>query len=134
MNDPAKLTATAEVPAYVAKRVGEILEQEQLMRFLPEAPEHRVRIEAVLEPGLSLTAAHAVWQQEFVETLPGVTPFANQPISTLTPPGIVRISCECVHGVSGGMSSYHGFRGYFVSLLVSIPQGCIWDARVEPAQ
>jgi hypothetical protein len=134
MDDPAKLTANPEVPAYVARRVGEILEQEQLMRFLPEAPEHRVRIEAVLEAGLSLTAAHAVWQQEFLETLPGVAPFANQPISTLTPPGIVRVSCECVHGVSGGMSSYHGFRGCFVSLLVSIPQGCIWDARVEPAQ
>jgi hypothetical protein len=127
------LAANPDVPAYVVKRVGEILEQEQLLRFLPEAPEHRVRIEAVLEPGLSLTAAHAVWQEEYLETLPGVTPFASQPADILTPPGIVRVSCECVHGISGGMSSYHGFRGYFVSLLVSIPEGCIWDARVEPA-
>ena len=134
MPDPAPPAANADVSAYVAKRVSEILEQEQLMRFLPEAPERRVRIEAVLEPGLSLTAAHAVWQQEYLETLPGVTPFASQPTNVLTPPGIVRVSCECVHGVSGGMSSYHGFRGYFVSLLVSIPEGCIWDARVESAQ
>jgi len=64
MLDAAKLIANADIPAYVAKRVGEILEQEQLLRFLPEAPEYRLRIEGVLEPGLSLAAAHAVWQRE----------------------------------------------------------------------
>jgi hypothetical protein len=67
-------------------------------------------------------------------TLPGVTPFATQPANAVTPAGIVRVSCGCVCGVSGGMSSYHGFRGFFVSLLVSIPEGCIWDSRLEPAE
>jgi hypothetical protein len=132
--DRVKLTANPDVPADINRRVGEILEQEQLPRFLPEAPEHRLRIEAVLEPGLSLAAAHAVWQQHYLETLPGVKPFASQPSDVVTPPGVVRVSCECVHGMSGGMSSYHGFRGYFVSLLVSTPEGCIWDARVERAE
>ena len=37
------LIANADIPAYVARRVGEILEQEQLLRFLPEAPEYRLR-------------------------------------------------------------------------------------------
>jgi hypothetical protein len=65
-----------------------------------------------LQPGLSLAAAHSIWQPEYLATLPGVGPLASQPPSAVTPPGIVRVSCECVSGMSGGMSSYHGFRGY----------------------
>ena len=134
MPDAANLAASPDVPAYVTRRVCEILEQEQLSRFLPETPEHRVRVEALLEPGLSLAAAHSIWQEAYLVTLPGVAPFGSQPADAVTPAGIVRVSCECVNGVSGGMSSYHGFRGYFVSLLVSIPQGCVWDSRVEAAE
>ena len=118
MPDTAELASNPDVPAYVRKRVGEILEQEQLLRFVPDAPEYRLRVEAVLEPGLSLAAAHSIWQEAYLGTLPGVPPLAIQPANAVTPAGIARVSCECVWGVSGGMSSYHGFRGYFVSLLV----------------
>lgn len=34
---------------------------------------------------------------------------------------------------SGGMSSHFDFEGLFVSLLLSIPDGAIWDARAESA-
>lgn len=134
MPDAAEPAANPGVPAYVTKRVREILEREQLWRFLPKAPEHRLRVEAVLEPGLSLAAAHLIWQQTYLSTLPGVSPLANQPANAVTAAGIVRVSCEWVCGVSGGMSSYHGFRGFFVSLLVSTPEGCVWDSRVEPPE
>jgi hypothetical protein len=134
MHDATGVAANPDVPAYIVKRVGEILQQEQLSRFLPDAEAHRVRVEALLEPGLSVAAAHSVWKPEYIGTLAGISPFRSQPLDAITPPGIVRVSCECVSGVSGGMSSYHGFRGYFVSLLVSIPEGCVWDSRVEPAE
>lgn len=63
MPDTAKVVANAGIPAYVTKRVIEILEQDQVSRFLPEAPEHRLRVEAVLPAGLPLAAAHANWQR-----------------------------------------------------------------------
>jgi hypothetical protein len=133
MRDASRATAGAGVPADVARRVRQILNREQVLASLPEASDHRLRIEGVIEPGLSLAAAHAVWKQEYLETLPGLAPFSHQPPGAVTPAGLVRVSCECVHGASGGMSSYHGFTGYFVSLLVSVPEERIWDARVEAA-
>jgi hypothetical protein len=98
-----ELASNAGIRAYVARRVAEILQLEQLSRFVPETPQHRACIEAMV------------------------------PAGAVTPAGIVRVACECVVVFSGGMSSYYGFEGYFVSLLVCIPEGCIWDARVEEA-
>jgi hypothetical protein len=50
-----------------------------------------------------------------------------------TPSEMVRVVCECVHAPSGGMSSYYGFRGRFVGLLVSVGASAIWDVRTEDA-
>jgi hypothetical protein len=128
------LVSSPGIPPYVAKRVDEILQQEQMVRFLPEAAQHRVRIEAILPAGVPLAAAHANWQTSYFPKVLGLPPFASQPASAVTPPGVVRVACECVVAPSGGMSSYYGFAGYFVSLLVCIPEACIWDARVDEAK
>jgi hypothetical protein len=127
------LEVHAGIPATLSRRVGDILEQEEVSSLLPEAPEYRLCLEAVLEPGSTLAAAHAGWNAGYLTTLPGLGHLARQPAGAVTPPGIVRVSCECIQARSGGMSSHYGFVGYFVSLLVSVPEGCVWDARVEAA-
>jgi hypothetical protein len=93
----------------------------------------RVTVEARLAEGMSLAQAHASWNSEALPDLQGVARFGRQPPEAVTPPGLVRVVCECVRAPSGGMSSYHGFRGWFLSLLVSIPARIIWDARMEEA-
>ena len=134
MGETPELEANAGIPAYISRRVGEILEQEQVLRLLPHAPECRLRIEAVLPAGLALAAAHANWNPDYLATLPGLASLATQPPEAVTPPGVVRVSCECICARSGGMSSYYGFQGWFVSLLVSVPEGSVWDTRVESAR
>lgn len=134
MGQPIEVEAASDIPAYVVTRTRRILESEQVARILPETTRTVVRIEAVLPPGQRLDAAHSHWQAPFLEKLAGLPPLAQQAPNAITPPGLVRVVCECVLGSSGGMSSYYGYRGWFVSLLVSIPAACVWDVRFEEAK
>jgi hypothetical protein len=131
--DRARLDAAQDIPAEIRQRVGEILEQEQVLARLPAAAEYRLRVEALVPAGTSLARAHANWSASHFPQVPGVPPFPCQPPGALAPAGIVRVVCACVTAASGGMSSYYGFRGQFVSLLVSLPDGHVWDARGETA-
>lgn len=133
MGQPIELEAAPDIPAYVAKRTGRILESEQVARLLPETERTAVRIEAVLPPGLSLDAAHSNWPAALLESLAGLPPLAQQAPGAITPPGLVRLSCACVNEATAGPSRY-GYRGYFVSILISIPEACIWDVRLEEAK
>jgi hypothetical protein len=123
-----------DIPEYVARRVSEILEAEQVGRLLPPTPDRRIRIEAMVPAGLPVAAAHGNWRSSRFPKVPGLPPLACQAPDRVTPHGVVRVVCECVVAPSGGMSSYYGFEGWFVSLLVCIPEGCVWDARVEEAR
>jgi hypothetical protein len=121
------------IPTDVARRVREIFQREQVRSFLPQTPQYRVRIEAVLPAGMALAAAHANWQPAYLEQLQGLPRYARQRAGATTLDGLVRVTCECIQRQSGGMSSYYGFEGYFVSLLVSVQDGYIWDTRLETA-
>jgi hypothetical protein len=134
MTDALTIDAAPDIPDYVVKRTRQILESERLARLLPPTPRRRVRVEAVLAAGLSLAEAHVNWQAAFLETLPGLPPLARQAPDATTPPWIVRVAFECVDRESGGMSSYYGYEGYFVSVLVSLSEGNVWDARLERAR
>ena len=51
----------------------------------------------------------------------------------MLPEGIVRVGYSFVREPSGGMSSHYGFKGYFASLLISLPERSVWDARIDEA-
>jgi len=125
--------AAAGVPAYVRRRVSEILEAERVSSLLPACVEVRTRVEGRVPAGVPLAAAHGNWLPGYFPRASSFGPFPPQAGACTTPRGIVRVVIECVERPSGGMSSYYGFEGLFVSLLVSIPQGCVWDARAERA-
>jgi hypothetical protein len=128
------LAAAPEVAEYICRRVAVILDAEQVVRLLPPSPVRRGRIEALVPAGASLADAHAAWRPGYLATLPAVGPLATQPPDALAPPGLVRVVFECEVEPSGGMSSHFGFAGWFVSLLVSVPLGSVWDSRVEEAR
>jgi len=112
-------------------RVREIIESEGALERLPPAFEVTVRLEAPVPAGATLGDAHANWNDAGnIETPEGLP---RQPPDGRCPPGLVRVAVQCVTRRSGGMSSYYGFEGYFASLLVSIDEGRIWDARGEKA-
>jgi hypothetical protein len=128
------VAVAAGLPADLGTVVAGILRDKGvggILASLGGAP--RVTVEARLEEGMSVAEAHKTWNPGALDGLRGVAPFGKQSREAVTPPGLVRVACECVHAPSGGMSSYYCFRGTFVSLLVSIPARAIWDARMEEA-
>jgi hypothetical protein len=133
MAERLTVAAATGVRAYVARRAGEILDREGLWELLPPCREVRASAEAVVAEGTPLAEAHRIWRAAYLAGLPGLGELQRQAADAVAPAGLVRVAVECVDEPSGGMSSFHGFRGTFVSLLVSLPQGCVWDVRVEPA-
>ena len=136
MNDSEELevTADARIPDDVIAAVRRILHDHELpaaLAALGGTP--HVRIEAIVDRGRSLATAHHNWQEARLAQIDGLRPFGRQQIDAITPSTLARVTCECVRERSGGMSSYYGFRGHFVSLLVSVAADVIWDARVEEA-
>jgi hypothetical protein len=128
------VTAAVGIDAAFVSDVERILEDRRVREALaPLGGTVRFHVEAIVAPGLPVHAAHGNWQAGRIGALDGLAPFARQREDALTPSPLVRVLCECVHEPSGGMSSYYGFRGYFVSLLVSVEAGAIWDARVDEA-
>jgi hypothetical protein len=120
------------VPVRVAHQIRNIIDRDVVER-LPAAPEIVVTICSTVPKGSTLDVAHGTWTRAHigeVETpsgLPRQAPYAR------CPPGLARVSVECIERRSGGMSSHYGFDGYFLSLLVSVDEGAVWDARGEPA-
>ena len=133
MSEPVQIDAAPGVSGYVAARAGAILAAERVWELLPECAEVRVRAEAMVSPGVSLAEAHETWLPGYLAGRPGLGPLQQQAAGAVAPAGLVRVVIECVEAPSGGMSSHFGFRGTFVSLLVSVPQGCVWDVRCERA-
>jgi hypothetical protein len=128
------VTAAPTIPGEMIAAVRRILHDKELpavLEALGGTP--HVRIEAIVDRGQSLAAAHHNWQEARLAHVDGLRPFARQQIDAITPSTLARVTCECVRERSGGMSSYYGFRGHFVSLLVAVAADVIWDARVEEA-
>jgi hypothetical protein len=113
--------------------VGQILERADLIRYLPSHKKLRVNLENPIAIGASLADAHGEWTEDYFPRVETLNPFPRQPQGTACPPGLVRVSVECINRETPGMSSHFGFNGYFLSLLISLPEGRIWDARGEPA-
>jgi hypothetical protein len=133
MSEPVQVTAAPGVSAYAVARAGAILAVERIWELLPDCGEVRARAEAMVEPAATLAEAHETWLPGYLVELPGLGPLQRQPADAVTPAGLVRVVIECIDTPSGGMSSHFGFRGLFVSLLVSVPLGCVWDARCDRA-
>jgi hypothetical protein len=121
------------VPAGTQDRVRRILQRDDVLERLPASRETVVTIGPQVTAGATLDIAHATWTRSYcgeVET-PGHLP--RQPAYARCPAGLVHVTVQCIDRRSGGMSSYYGFDGYFASLLISVEEEVVWDARGEAA-
>ena len=133
-SDELDIGAGPDVSPDVVADVMRLLRDKDLPAIVaPLGGMPRWRVEALVAAGTPLAQAHGTWNEGALAAIDGLPPFARQSADVLTPSEMVRVVCECVHAPSGGMSSYYGFRGRFVSLLVSVPARVIWDARSEEA-
>ena len=108
-----------------------IIDREGVLDRLVPTHQVAVRLEDPVAEGATLREAHANWNEPGnIATPPGLP---RQPDDARCPRGLVRVAVKCVTHASGGMSSYYGFGGYFLSLLVDPEAGTIWDARGEKA-
>lgn len=126
---PSPSRSTATDPAEL-RRVGEILEREDLAGRVPAHQFLRVLLGEPVAVGSSLAAAHDLWRPEYFGKIGTLEGFPRQPEGVACPEGLVRVCVDCVAQTIGGMG-YWDFAGYYLSLLVSVAEGKIWDARGE---
>lgn len=113
--------------------VGKILEDAKVLDRIPHALEVIVEVGRTIESNLGLAAAHQEWRESYfpdVETPKGLP---RQPFSAKTESGLVHVTVRVIERYSPGMGSHFGFRGYFLSILLSLSTKTIWDARGETA-
>ena len=113
--------------------IGEILERAALLEHLPEHKALRVELHNPVPVGASLVQAHGDWTPAYFSKIETPEGFPRQADDARCPDGLVKVVIECVVRGTGGMSSHYGFEGYYLSVLVSVPEGRIWDVRAEPA-
>jgi hypothetical protein len=125
---PSRATAAAQDEM---RQVGEILERENLISRVPAHRFLRVLLGKPVAAGASLAAAHDLWQPGYFGKVGTLEGFPRQPEDIVCPAGLVGVSVDCVVQTIGGMGPYWDFAGYYLSLLVSLDEGRIWDARGE---
>lgn len=124
---PSRTTAAATDEL---RRVGEILEREDLAARVPAHRFLRVLLGDAVAVGSPLAAAHDLWRPEHFDKIGTLEGFPRQAEGAVCPEGLVRVGVDCVEQTIGGMG-YWDFAGYYLSLLVSVAEARIWDARGE---
>ncbi|HSV15140.1 MAG TPA: hypothetical protein VLI90_12850, partial [Tepidisphaeraceae bacterium] len=71
--------------------------------------------------------------EAYFPNVPTPIDLPRQDLRAVCPAGIVRITIDCIVRNTGGIASFFGFEGFYLRLLVSVPQQIIWDARGEEA-
>ena len=114
--------------------VCEILERERLLDHIPRSNKVVVSIGKAITQGTLVCDAHGrIWKAHYVGGLRALRPFPKRNPDDQCPSHIRSVFVDCVVRTSGGMGSFYGFEGFFVSLLIDLDQRVIWDARGEPA-
>jgi hypothetical protein len=123
-----KITTAAE-----QREVGEILEHDRLIEHLPRHKMLRIELENEVVSGTSLVKAHGSWKETYFQTIQTPPGLPRQPFDAVCPAGIVKVAVACIDRHTPGMGSHFGFKGYYLSVLVSLLEQRIWDARGQPA-
>ena len=131
--NPLTIASKAKVPGAVRHRVREIIGTERLEDALPLGTLSTAKIIARVANDTVVTAAHPTWTAIGVENANALPGFTRQPATAVVPPNTWLVEVECVARRTGGMSSHFGYDGVFVSVLVAVDDGRIWDVRATDA-
>ena len=130
---PFRFLSNIPLSLTIQDQIYQIVMANSVTDSLPAANEVEIRIENQVPAGTELATAHGTWNQNYfaeVETPPN---FPRQPNQQLCPPNIFHLGLDCIEKKNPGMSSFFGFTGYYLSILVSLDSGSIWDVRGQPA-
>ena len=135
LRHPVRFESHKDVPPVARPRVQAILDAERLDDALPLGTYPIARIVAAVPAGITVAEAHPAWLPAGVATAHGLRPYPTQPAGAVVPAEVYRVEIDCVdrERPTGGMSTQFGFEGVFVSLLVSLESGRIWDVRADRA-
>ena len=113
--------------------VNQILEAESFAQKLPECKETWIVYKGNVPAGTSVSRAHGIWKDSHFPKVQTPSGFERQPVESTCPGSTLHVEVECIERRTPNMSSYYGFRGYFLSLLISLDEKRIWDVRGEQA-
>lgn len=132
---PLRFEENPAIGRDVRDRVQHVLRAERLHDRLPWGTMLTARIVAHVPEGVTVSEAHPVRPGEAVDRMNALPPFPKRPATSIVPADVYRVEIECADPTlpAGGMSTHFGYIGVFVSLLVSLGPGLVWDARAEAA-
>lgn len=132
---PLRFADGSGVDRDVHNRIQEVFQAEDVHDNLPLGTMLTARVVAHVPEGSTVAEAHPVRLREAVDRMNALPPFAKQPATAIVPADVYRVEIECADPTlpAGGMSTHFGYIGVFVSMLVSLGPGIVWDARAEAA-
>jgi hypothetical protein len=116
------------------RAVAEIVQEAKVMEHVPRAAEIVVEVGRRVAGGTPVVAAHKEWQESHFPKIETPPSLPRQPTDAKTPYELVHVTICLINRRTPGMGSHFGFEGYFLSLLVSLDEKKIWDARGEEAK
>jgi hypothetical protein len=112
------------------------LERLSAARWLEPGGEVRLQVGAEHPAGTTLEAAHGNWTPAGLAKAETPAGLPRRGLEDTLPQAGQQVSLERVSALSGGMSSYYGFRGYYLSVVLWLERdgsAVVWDARGETA-
>lgn len=103
------------------------------IREMHDAREIVLTMHSALADPAEIASVHTNWRPEHlnrVET-PGSLP--RRETCHVCPKDSRLVEVQCIREYSGGMGSYYGFEGYFLSLIINPDLREVIDARGEQA-
>lgn len=100
--------------------------------LLPKRRSMRILRHAPIRDGATLAEAHVQWPESAIAKLETPSGLPRRPDDDRCPPGLRRVSVDCVTAVRGDYRNmYYAFDGFYLSMLVCYAGDVIWDARGE---
>jgi hypothetical protein len=121
------------VDATEQRAVGEIIEAAIVLDHITRGAEVVVEVGRQIPSGLTPAEAHGQWRESYFPNVQTPVALPRQAFDGTTPAGLVHVLVSAVEKRTPGMGSHFGFEGYLLSLLVSLNERAIWDARGEQA-
>ena len=113
--------------------IVEALNRAGVAAALPMGTIGEVSLRGPVQPGSVVAQAHPTWTNDAVTRARALPPYPKRRGDDVVPPAILGVNVDAVARLSGGMGSHFGYEGLYVSILLSMPEGTVWDARAAEA-
>lgn len=131
---PIPVKSSDKINGTIRQLVSEILQTERVAEALPAGTIATATVRAKIEAGTTVGSAHPTWLPEAVHRMHTLPPFPKQGALETVPADVVLVEIEAAEFQTGGRGSFFDYVGLFASLLISLPERRVWDARADDAR